>query len=72
MDRGQLAQKDGSVAAGIAAGHHNDPAATGKHEGPNGTGHLGDLPVLAVDERGSATSAVIAIRLKMKDLKGAH
>jgi len=70
MDRGQLAQKDGSVAAGIAAGHHNDPAATGKHEGPNGTGHLGDLPVLAVDERGSATSAVIAIRLKMEDLKG--
>lgn len=62
--------KDGSIAAGIAAGHHYDPAATGKHEGPNGNGHLGDLPVLAVDERGSATSAAIAIRLKMEDLKG--
>jgi superoxide dismutase, Cu-Zn family len=58
-------EKDGSVAAGSAAGHHYDPAATGKHEGPNGNGHLGDLPVLAVDERASAISAAITIRLKM-------
>jgi hypothetical protein len=63
-------EKDGSVAAGSAAGHHYDPAATGKHEGPNGNGHLGDLPVLAVDERASAISAAITIRLKIEDLKG--
>ncbi|MGH8537265.1 MAG: superoxide dismutase family protein [Gammaproteobacteria bacterium] len=66
MDRGLYSGKDGSA----AAGHHYDPAATDNHEGPNGNGHGGDLPLLAVDERGSATSAAIAIRLEMEDLKG--
>ncbi len=63
-------EKVGSVAAGIAAGHHYDPAATGKHEGPAGSGHLGDLPLLTVDDRGMATSAVTAPRLKIEALKG--
>ncbi|MGH8507179.1 MAG: superoxide dismutase [Cu-Zn] SodC [Gammaproteobacteria bacterium] len=63
-------EKDGAVQAGEAAGHHFDPAKSGRHEGPEGTGHLGDLPVLNVDEAGRAIGAVTAPRLKVSDLKG--
>lgn len=62
--------KDGAVKAGIAAGGHYDPDNTGKHEGPYGKGHLGDLPVLMVDEQGKATTPVLAPRLKLTDIKG--
>jgi Cu/Zn superoxide dismutase len=37
---------NGQPAAGMAAGDHYDPANTGKHRGPLGEGHKGDLPVL--------------------------
>ena len=36
--------RNGQPAAGIAAGGHYDPANTGKHLGPLGSGHKGDLP----------------------------
>ncbi|MBI5442208.1 MAG: superoxide dismutase family protein [Deltaproteobacteria bacterium] len=62
--------KDGKQVPGLAAGGHYDPAATGKHEGHEGKGHLGDLPVLTVGADGSATTAVTAPRLKMSDVKG--
>jgi Cu-Zn family superoxide dismutase len=32
------AEKDGSVQPGLAAGAHYDPAGTGRHEGPTGSG----------------------------------
>jgi Cu-Zn family superoxide dismutase len=38
------AMKDGKAIPALAAGGHYDPANTGKHEGPYGNGHLGDLP----------------------------
>jgi len=41
----------GQPTAGMAAGGHYDPANTGKHLGPNGEGHKGDMPVLTVDAR---------------------
>jgi Cu-Zn family superoxide dismutase len=41
--------KEGAPVAGLAAGGHYDPEGTGRHEGPVGKGHLGDLPVLLVD-----------------------
>ncbi len=63
-------EKDGAPAAGIAAGQHYDPATTGRHEGPNGSGHLGDLPVLTVAADGKATGTVVAPRLKRADLAG--
>lgn len=44
----QPAIKDGKAVAAEAAGGHLDPQNTGKHEGPEGQGHLGDLPVLVV------------------------
>ena len=62
--------KDGKMVPGLAAGGHYDPAGTGKHEGPEGKGHLGDLPALSVGADGNATTAVVAPRLKMADLMG--
>jgi len=64
------ADKEGTMTAGMAAGGHFDPAKTGKHLGPYGEGHLGDLPPLFVDAEGNATLPVLAPRLKVKDLKG--
>jgi Cu-Zn family superoxide dismutase len=63
-------EKDGAEQPGLAAGHHYDPAGTGRHEGPTGAGHLGDLPVLTVGEDGKATDPVVAPRLKLADLAG--
>ena len=47
------------------------PHQTAKHEGPEGMGHTGDLPVLVVNNDGKATEAVVAPRLKkLDDVKG--
>ena len=53
---------------GAAAGGHFDPEDTLKHLGPNGGGHLGDLPLLIVDANGQANVEVVAPRLKEKDI----
>jgi len=63
-------EKNGAMVPGLAAGGHYDPAGTGRHEGPYGDGHLGDLPPLYVDSDGKATHPVLAPRLKTADLKG--
>ncbi len=55
---------------GLNAGGHYDPDSTGRHEGPYGNGHLGDLPVLAVAADGTATVPVVAPRLQASDLQG--
>ncbi|MDX1837479.1 superoxide dismutase [Legionella taurinensis] len=55
---------------GMKAGGHYDPANTNAHAGPYGNGHLGDLPVLAVDSEGQANTPLLAPRLKTSDLKG--
>jgi len=62
--------KDGKTMAGMGAGPHYDPDHTGKHEGPYGSGHLGDLPPLFVDNSGKATLPVLAPRLKLSDFPG--
>ena len=62
--------KDGKSMPGFAAGGHYDPAKTGKHEGPNGKGHMGDLPALTVGSDGKATTPVVAPRLKVSDVVG--
>ena len=65
------ADDKGKQTAGMAAGGHLDPKKTGKHLGPGSTeGHLGDLPVLTVDDKGSAQTAVVAPHLKVDDLEG--
>jgi superoxide dismutase, Cu-Zn family len=69
-DCGPGAGPNGQPAAGLAAGGHYDPANTGKHLGPRGEGHKGDLPALRVDSGGNATNAVVAPHLKVADVKG--
>jgi Cu-Zn family superoxide dismutase len=64
------AMKDGKVTPALAAGGHYDPANVGKHQGPLGKGHLGDLPALTVGADGKATAAVTAPHVKMADVKG--
>lgn len=57
--------------SGMEAGGHLDPDETNKHLGPYDAGHLGDLPVLAVDQKGCATVPVLAPRLKhLSEIKG--
>lgn len=64
------AMKDGKALPALAAGGHYDPTNTGKHEGPYGNGHLGDLPALYAGTDGKATLPVLAPRLKTADIKG--
>jgi len=50
---------DGTIVAGGAAGGHYDPGKTGEHAGPEGNGHLGDLPLLVVNEGGTTTDQIL-------------
>ena len=62
-------EKDGKTVPGLAAGGHYDPAGTGRHEGPYGEGHLGDLPPLYADDGGKASMPVLAPRLQVSDIR---
>jgi superoxide dismutase, Cu-Zn family len=62
------AGKDGKMMAGETAGAHFDPTKSGKHRGPAGNGHKGDLPVLSVAADGTATGTVVAPQLKVADV----
>ena len=57
-------EQDGRMQPALAAGGHLDPARTGRHGEPWGDGHLGDLPALHVAADGSASTSVLAPRLK--------
>jgi superoxide dismutase, Cu-Zn family len=54
---------------GKEAGGHLDPQNTNTHLGPYGNGHLGDLPVLYVNQNGEANIPTVAPRLKVNDIK---
>jgi Cu-Zn family superoxide dismutase len=62
--------RDGKPVAALAAGGHYDAQGSGRHEGPHGQGHTGDLPSLMVDEQGRAQVVVTASRLTLKDIRG--
>lgn len=68
------ANQDGQMTAALAAGGHYDPDDTGKHMGPSGDGHKGDLPVLQVlpNEYGEVTfkRVMVAPRLAVADAHG--
>lgn len=64
------ADKDGKRTAGHAAGGHYDPHKAGKHAGPQGEGHIGDLPALEVSDKGEAVKLMLAPHLKLADIKG--
>jgi Cu-Zn family superoxide dismutase len=55
--------------AGMAAGGHLDPQHTQHHLGPNGKGHLGDLPFLTVNEQGIANVALLAPHLTLAEIQ---
>lgn len=59
--------KDGKMQHALAAGGHYDPDKTGKHLGPDGGGHKGDLPVLTVSSDGKAETAFYLKDVKVSD-----
>ena len=62
---------DGKVTPAAAAGGHLDPAKTGMHMGPDGAGHLGDLPVVTVGPDGAVKADLTAPHITaVKDLHG--
>jgi superoxide dismutase, Cu-Zn family len=63
---------NGKAVAALAAGGHWDPEKTGRHAGPYGDGHLGDLPALYVTADGNATYPVLAPRLHSLDSLRGH
>jgi len=63
-------EKDGVMVPGLGAGNHFDPKDTGRHEGPYGKGHLGDLPTLWVEADGTAVRPVLAQRPTLADVHG--
>jgi len=61
----------GAIAPRMAAGGHYDPEQTGVHRGPEGNGHLGDLPFLTVQADGRGIGEAFAARIKdASQLKG--
>ncbi|HEX7005789.1 MAG TPA: superoxide dismutase family protein [Alphaproteobacteria bacterium] len=60
---------DGKPLAAGRSGDHFDPDRTGKHLGPTGNGHRGDLPLLVVDSDGSVEGPVTAPRLKVSQVR---
>lgn len=60
----------GEMTPALSAGGHYDPDEAGSHEGPYGDGHLGDLPLLTVNDNGEAATPVLAPRLSVDDLDG--
>ena len=67
-DCGPARMHGNTVPAGAAGGHF-DPAGTGRHEGPYGEGHLGDLPVMIAEQDGRVSIPVLAPRLKVRDVR---
>lgn len=64
------AEKDGKMGAALAAGGHFDPKKSGKHLGPDQSGHAGDLPRLIVDAQGMAKETFMLHGLSVKDIEG--
>jgi Cu-Zn family superoxide dismutase len=65
------AMKDGKSVPAGGAGGHMDPGATAMHMGPEGMGHLGDLPRLTVAADGTDMEVLVAPRIKsLEALKG--
>ena len=56
--------KDGMPVLAGKAGGHEDPDLTGRHRGPTGAGHLGDLPTLTVAPDGTDNEVLIAPRIR--------
>ncbi|MFC3067966.1 superoxide dismutase family protein [Phenylobacterium soli] len=65
------AAADGTVTPAGGAGAHLDPGETKTHMGPEGAGHLGDLPRIEVAADGTARQTLAAPRFKsVAELQG--
>ena len=62
--------KDGKPGVAMAAGGHYDPKETKKHMGPEGGGHMGDLPFLTVGADGIAKETLYVKGIKAEDFAG--
>ena len=74
-DKGSCAagpDKNGKVIPAGAAGGHYDPAVTGKHAGPDGMGHLGDLPLVTADASGAVKARLIAPHIRSVQALAGH
>ena len=69
-DCGSAADDLGRWQPALKAGGHYDPSDTHKHLGPEGKGHLGDLPKLQASAAGKVDMCVYAPRLKVADIRG--
>ncbi len=58
---------DGKLTPAMGAGGHYDPKGTKKHLGPDGGGHLGDLPLLKVGADGTAKETLYIKDAKAED-----
>lgn len=65
----EAAEKEGKMGAALAAGGHLNPEKVAHHGTPL-DGHLGDLPALTLNDKGFATTPVLAPRLKLTDIQG--
>ena len=65
----QPMEKDGKMTPAQAAGGHYDPAKTGRHLGPEGGGHKGDLPGLTVGQDGRAYQVLTVKDLSVQEIK---
>jgi Cu-Zn family superoxide dismutase len=62
---------DGKTTPAGAAGGHFDPAGSKTHMGPEGNGHLGDLPRVQVAADGTASATLTAPRIRtVAEMKG--
>jgi superoxide dismutase, Cu-Zn family len=57
------AEKNGKMVPAFAAGGHWDPDSSGKHSGPLGGGHKGDLPLLQADKSGNINKELVATNI---------
>lgn len=64
-------QNSSCADSGNGAGDHLDTQNTGKHAGPYlDNGHMGDLPVLYVNDKGEANTPTIAPKLTLRKALG--
>lgn len=61
--------ENGNLQPALAAGGHYDPQHTGKHLGPQGHGHLGDLPALDVSAAGTVNTSFYLPHLTVNKIK---
>ncbi|MGL4388790.1 MAG: superoxide dismutase family protein, partial [Brevinema sp.] len=60
----------GEIIVGGMAGGHWDPDKTGKHLGPEGNGHRGDLPQIEVNAKGMVNQKIMSKKIKLSDITG--